>query len=751
MVSETEEKEPEVDWGSPSPHGSNAPTSPEEPQHETSQSLFNDAANQSFTYSAEEMGVSLASLQSQSIGSNNFKGVQFELQEVVAELDEAESNSESAGSIDWDQIGRDGRNSFTKSTLTLYNLCWWLFKWPILLISYLLDALGCKRLLGLDEPDVAPGPLAVEAAPAVQGATLATATAVAMAAGIAITAAVVATRTPGAIPPADIYSRPFCNSSSADDYEVKTGITRIVVQNVTPKEVNANKDNLEEAFRDIFNNQTDGCDDEYDRFMLGNELLEAENITAGDIPLTLTIWESNVSCNGCPDNNPLFDEGPTRGHPNEANDDTEINLRFHDLVTRMSQEIAATIDDTSKKVDGPTLTHPQQSTPKTRNTPIVYIDAVDPNNPDVIVESHGIMPDGMIDSQGTMPEKMEVPSKEIPPITSNIPENSGRGNETAPNDQETSVATHEDQPTATTANISAPSTPNLNDNQAPSTKDDNQAPSASNGNHENNPSSTPTTSNNPGNQAPSTSNDNSTEAPSITNDNNQAPSTANASSQAPASQNNNYTSPTDASGSAPSSTTAIPSKHMGNIPLPPAASTNAAPSVFNGVPGNNNQNPTVQSGFSSPHGRDIPSNDPAASIPTTGGPTSGSRGPVAATSHHSVQNNNYTSPADASGSAPSSTTAFPSNHTGNTPLSPAASTNVVPGENHQSPTVQSGFGSPPAPDMTTNVPAAAIPTIGGPPSVPTGPIEVSILATSGPTIILPSSSAAPTAYTQNHR
>ncbi|CAB9507220.1 hypothetical protein SEMRO_297_G110970.1 [Seminavis robusta] len=644
MVSEKEE--PETDWGSP--QESDPPTSPEEPKHETSQSLFNDAANQSFTYSAEEMGVSLASLQSQSIGSNNFKGVQFELQEVVAELVEAESNNESAGSIDWEQIGRDGRNSFTKSTLTLYNLCWWLFKWPILLISYLLGALGCKRLLGLDEPDVAPGPLAVQAAPAVQGATLATATAVAMAAGIAITAAVVATRTPGAIPPADIYSRPFCNSSSADDYEVKTGITRIVVQNVTPEEVNANKDNLEEAFRDIFNNQTDGCDDEYDRFMLGNELLEAENITAGDIPLTLTIWESNVSCNGCPDNNPLFDEGPTRGPPNEANDDTEINLRFHDLVTRMSPEIAATIDDTSKKVDGPTLTHPQQSTPKTRNTPIVYIDAVDPNNPDVIVESHGIMPDGMIDSQGTMPEKMEVPSKAIPPITSNIPENSGRGNETAPNDQETSVATHEDQPPATTANISAPSTPNLNnsqDNQAPSTKDrdDNQAPSASNGNHENNPSSTPTTSNNPGNQAPSTSNDNSTEAPSITNDNNQAPSTANASSQAPASQNNNYTSPTDASGSTPSSTTAFPSNQMGNIPL-----------------------------------------------------------------------------------------------------SPAASTNVAPGENQQSPTVQSGFGSPPGPDMTTNVPAAAIPTIGGPPSGSTGPIEVSILATNRPTIILPSAPATPT-------
>ncbi|CAB9521460.1 hypothetical protein SEMRO_1197_G251520.1 [Seminavis robusta] len=587
----------------------------------------------------------------------NYKSVQIELQDAVEGVDEADSNSESAGSIDPDKLEQQIRDGFIKSALTelamlnLYDLCWWLFKWPRLIISYLLGALGCKRWFGLDEPDeekkdyptvykemsveatkaananVAAGPQAMQAAPTAQRSTLAATTTAAVAAGIAITAAVMTTRTPGAAPPADSYSRPLCNSSSADDYVVKMGITRLVVQNVTPEEVNANKDNLEEAFRDIFKNQTDACADEYERFMLGNELVQVENITAGDTPLTLTVWESNVSCIGCPDINPLFDEGPSPGAPEESANDIDINERFDDFVTRMSPEIAATIDDTTKKADGPTLTQPQPSTPKTRNTPIVYIDAVDPNNPDVIIES-----------QGTMPEKMEVPNKEIPPVTSSLPENSDRGDETAPNDQEPPVATPEDQPTATTSNNQAPSTPNLinnEDNLAPSAKDRgiNQAPSASNGNNKNNPGSTPTTSNNPDNQAPSATNGSTIEAPSITNDTgiNKAPSTTSTNSQAPAAQNNPL--PTDSSGS----TAAFPSNPdppsaTGNTP---AGATNAAPSVSLGGPGNNNQRPTVQSGFGSPHGPETPPNV-AAAIPTTEGRPSGSTGPVAATSPHSV-------------------------------------------------------------------------------------------------------------------
>eukprot|EP00797_Seminavis_robusta_P020814 Sro3200_g345070.1 n/a (618) ;mRNA; r:2-1857 len=515
----------------------------------------------------------------------NYKSVRIELQEAVEDVEEADSNSESAGSIDPDKLEQQIRDGFIKSTLSelamlnLYDLCWWLFKWPRLLISYLLGALGCKRWFGLDEPDeekkdyptvykemsveatkaananVAAGPQAMQAAPAAQRSTLAATTTAAVAAGIAITAAVMTTRTPGAAPPADSYSRPLCNSSSANDYEVKMGITRLVVHNVTPEEVNANKNNLEEAFRDIFNNQTDACDDEYERFMLGNELVQVENITAGDTPLTLTVWESNVSYIGCPDNNPLFDEGPSPGAPEESANDIDINERFDDFVTRMSPEIAVTIDDTTKKADGPTLTPPQTSTPKTRSTPIVYIDAVDPNNPDVIIES-----------QGTMPEKMEVPNKVNLPVTSNIPENSDRGDETAPNDQEPPVSTNEDHTTAAKANNQPPSTPNLinnQDNLAPSSKDRgiNQAPSASNGNNENNPGSTPNTSNNPGNQAPSATNDSTIEAPSITNDTgiNKAPSTTNTNSQAPAAQNNPQ--PTDSNGSAPSFPTVFPSNH----------------------------------------------------------------------------------------------------------------------------------------------------------------------------------------------
>ncbi|CAB9509356.1 unknown protein [Seminavis robusta] len=442
----------------------------------------------------------------------NFKSVQLQLEDAMESVEEVESNSVGPESIDYDTLENQlGQNMaqyalYELVTQFLYDGCWWLFKWPRLAISYLLGLLGCKRWFGLEDPEdekkeyptvykamsvkaaqaananVVAGTGAIQVAATKQSSTMTTSYAAALAAGIAITAAALMSRNPTVGPPTDIYSRPLCNDSSLEDYDVRTGITRLVMQNVTSVEVNANKDELEQAFRDAYNNMTDPCDDEYERHLLGSELLEVENVTDGDIPLTLTVWESKVSCNGCPDDNPLFNEGDP---PN----DTDVNNRFDEFVTRFAPEVASTVDNSTKNAAGPTTI---STPPETRSTPIVYIDAVDPNNPDVIV-----------DSQGTMPQKMEVPSKSnvIPNTNLVPPENTAdRDNELQADPADTNA---DGRPTNATVN--------------------NQAPSNTDTNTENNQAPSPSTSNK---EMPSTSNNSNNPLPTVGNGNDQTPSSS---------------------------------------------------------------------------------------------------------------------------------------------------------------------------------------------------------------------------------
>ncbi|CAB9497119.1 expressed unknown protein [Seminavis robusta] len=538
--------------------------------------------------------------------ATNVKSVQFQLSEAFDSIVEANSISEEgANSVDWSDVENRVMRQSIKSgarellMLNLYDLVFWLFRWPRVAVSYCLSAMGCKRWWADDDNEndankttypavvqemkvsaaqaanqaAAAGPQAMSTAKTTTtSAVTTTAVTAALAAGIAITAAVVMTRSnPGATDPVD-YSRPdplVCNGSIPEDYEVKTGITRLVMVNVTADEVLDNREGLENAMRDVYNNGTGGCDDEYERFMLENELVLAENITNDDdedVPVTFTVWESEVSCNGCPDTNPIFDDGDDEQVdqdgstlPDEEKDDT-VNDRFNDFVTRMSPQIGETIDQGQP---GPP-----------RKTPIVYIDAIDPTN------DKG----DIVESQGTMPnELLKIPDK----TTAVVDPNDIQDRDVVADDANNQA------PSATTTNNQSPSATNTN-NQAPSaTTTNNQAPSATNNQA---PSAT-------GNQAPSATGN---QAPSSTTNGNQSPSAA-------------YSGPTTgANNNAPSSTAnRAPSSVSGNAPGAPSAPATGSPSFVPSVVGSNNASPSNSA-------------NPAAARPSAVGPSavapSGNRG-----------------------------------------------------------------------------------------------------------------------------
>ncbi|CAB9498559.1 unknown protein [Seminavis robusta] len=156
-----------------------------------------------------------------------------------------------------------------------------------------------------------------------------------IAVGIAIAATVVLTRNPAPSPPVYADSRPLCNASTHDDNETKMGITQLVVGDVNSDVLLTKKRELEDAFLEIYNDQTGGCDDSYERFMLKSELVQAETITTEEKSWTVTWWKSTISCNGCSDVAPLF------GVPTDG---TLRSVELESFEAQFLQTVADTVD-----------------------------------------------------------------------------------------------------------------------------------------------------------------------------------------------------------------------------------------------------------------------------------------------------------------------------------------------------------------------------------------------------------------------
>ncbi|CAB9496691.1 Membrane [Seminavis robusta] len=109
--------------------------------------------------------------------------------------------------------------------------------------------------------------------------------------------------------------------------EEKIGYVELQIASIPPSVLEANKQDLEDLFRDIYNEMSGMCLDPMQRVMIEAVLQEWEtdwglysnmtdsswqNMTVQEYDeavaqsVTTTYWEAQVDCNGCPDQEPLF-------------------------------------------------------------------------------------------------------------------------------------------------------------------------------------------------------------------------------------------------------------------------------------------------------------------------------------------------------------------------------------------------------------------------------------------------------------
>ncbi|CAB9511738.1 ECF subfamily RNA polymerase sigma-24 subunit [Seminavis robusta] len=105
-------------------------------------------------------------------------------------------------------------------------------------------------------------------------------------------------------------------------FEVKQGYLDLVIKDLTEEMLYQEKSVLEDMFVEAFNNVTGRCDGMYERTMFNVSLLPSFYIMTDTKNNTIasTQWVALLSCNGCPDSEPMFAvfERDIAGNSNES-------------------------------------------------------------------------------------------------------------------------------------------------------------------------------------------------------------------------------------------------------------------------------------------------------------------------------------------------------------------------------------------------------------------------------------------------
>ena len=112
----------------------------------------------------------------------------------------------------------------------------------------------------------------------------------------------------------DINDPLYCNAGQGWESTTKTGMVYIMMEGVQESDLSPHEEVMQELFVNSYNNVSGLCAGTFERVMRNVTLVEhipvadedvPENVNVGEF-WTLSLWEAEVTCNGCSDTEPIF-------------------------------------------------------------------------------------------------------------------------------------------------------------------------------------------------------------------------------------------------------------------------------------------------------------------------------------------------------------------------------------------------------------------------------------------------------------